>query len=175
MSARAVLLLSTAIVVFAGQAGAAEGLTPPDERLLWPQWQARPTLGGTQLAPVSLLDRGAGAVLGDYYFDAPGLRLPAAAGGLRATSGLLAPAWRGSSLLPGSSTLETTPYLGIGYTGWAVKGGWGISADLGLALENSAAGATRLGRAVFGNQGFDSALRELRLSPVLQLGVRYAF
>lgn len=174
MSARAVLLLSTAIVVFAGRAGAAEGLTPPDERLLWPQWQARLTLSSTQLAPVSLLDRGAGAVLGDYYFDAPGLRLPAATGGLRATSGLLAPAWRGSSLLPGSSSLETTPYLGIGYTGLAVKGGWGISADLGLALENPA-GATRLGRAVFGNQGFDSALRELRLSPVLQLGMRYAF
>jgi hypothetical protein len=30
-------------------------------------------------------------------------------------------------------------------------------------------------RAVFGNQAMDNALRELRLSPLLQLGVRYAF
>ncbi|MFY9514206.1 MAG: hypothetical protein WAQ05_24845 [Rubrivivax sp.] len=173
MSAGAALL-SAMIALLASQAGAAEGLALPDERAVWPQWQARLGIGNTQLAPVSLLDRSAGntsAVLGDYYFDAPGLRLPASLGGLRATSGLLSSPWR--SLLPGSAA-ETMPYLGIGYTGLALKGGWGITADLGLALENPTS-ATRLGRAVFGNQGFDSAWRELRLSPVLQLGMHYTF
>jgi len=166
-------LLSTALCLFAHGASAADGLAAPDGRVLWPQWQARLSLTGTQLVPVSLVDRGGlstSVVVGDYYFNAPGLRLPASMGGLRASSGLLSTSLRG----PLGVSAETQPYFGIGYTGLAVKGGWGVTADLGLALENPA-GAKGLGRAVFGNQGFDGALRELRLSPVLQLGVRYAF
>lgn len=173
MRARAALLSTAIFCLLAHGASAADGLATPDDRVLWPQWQARLALGGTHLVPVSLVDRGGlstSAVLGDYYFDAPGLRLPASMGGLRATSGLLSTSLRG----PLGVSSETQPYLGIGYTGLAIKGRWGLTADLGLALENTA-GATRLGRAVFGNQGFDSALRELRLSPVLQLGMRYAF
>lgn len=179
-------LVSAACCLQSALAAAGQGLALPDEQTVWPQWHARLTVGSTQLAPVSLLDRqpatagAAGpasgtttsAVLGDYYFDAPGLRLPATLGGLRATSGLLQTGLRGPRL--GDEPVDTQPYLGIGYTGLALKGGWGVTADLGLALENPAA-ARSLGRAVFGNQGFDSAWRDLRLSPVLQLGVRYAF
>jgi hypothetical protein len=32
-----------------------------------------------------------------------------------------------------------------------------------------------MARALFGNQGSDYSLREMRLSPVLQLGLRYTF
>lgn len=166
-------LLSSALYLVAQAASAAAGLVAPVDRV-WPQWQARTSVNAVQLTPVSLVDHNGlntPSLLGDYYFDAPGLRLPSAMGGLRATSGMLATGLRGA--VPGAA-VDTQPYLGIGYTGLAVKGSWGVSADLGLALENPA-GAMRLGRAVFGNQGFDSSLRELRLSPVLQLGVRYAF
>lgn len=68
----------------------------------------------------------------------------------------------------------TVPYLGIGYTGLSIKGGWGFTADLGLTAENPGS-ALRFGRALLGNQGVDTALRELRLSPMLQLGVSYSF
>ena len=66
------------------------------------------------------------------------------------------------------------PYLGVGFTGAAWRGGLEISADFGLVAERPGA-AIGLGRALFGSQALDGALRELRLSPVLQFGVRYAF
>ena len=44
---------------------------------------------------------------------------------------------------------------------------------LGKVLVAGATGG--VGRAVFGNQGMEGALRDLRLSPVLQLGVSYTF
>lgn len=153
---------------------AADGLQPPDSALLWPQWQARLTVSSTALTPVFLLERTErdAALVGNYYFQNAGLRLPAAwdaVGGLRATSGVLTAQRYQSGTTTG---LATWPYMGLGYSGQALKGGWGFSADLGLALN---AGGTRLGRAVFGAESLDTAVRELRLSPVMQVGVRYAF
>jgi hypothetical protein len=66
------------------------------------------------------------------------------------------------------------PYLGIGYTGLAGAGRFGFSADLGL-LARSPSQAVRLGRMLGGAQNLDDAVRDLRLAPVLQLGVSYAF
>ncbi|MEO7339001.1 MAG: hypothetical protein ABIV63_20700, partial [Caldimonas sp.] len=64
--------------------------------------------------------------------------------------------------------------FGIGYTGLSPHGGWSFRADLGL-VSLSPGGAVRLGRLVTGNQNLDDAVRDLRLSPVMQLGVSYAF
>ena len=77
---------------------------------------------------------------------------------------------------PGEATgdASATPYLGIGYTGSSLKGGWGISADLGLMAITQSSGV-RLGKIFNGNQNLDDSVRELRLSPVLQVGVSYAF
>lgn len=174
MSFRPSLLTSILLVLLTGGAVAADGLALPDGRIVWPQWQARITLSETPLAPVSLTERaksrlaqrpaGAnGALLGDFFFDTPGLQLPASLGGLRATSGLMVTA-RGFF----QPSADTVPYLGVGYTGLGLKGGWGITADVGLALDYP-------GRSVLGTQATDTAVRELRLSPLLQLGVRYAF
>jgi hypothetical protein len=206
MSARTVLL-SIAVPLLSTAALAADGLAPPNGADIWPQWQARLTVSTTRLAPVSLSawtdpatathpSLQSGSLLGDYYLDAPGLRLPRSLGGLRATGGLmtgargLAPTTTPSMLrsgqrtglatstsvvpLAGDTATDTVPYLGVGYTGLALKGGWGFTADLGLVAENPA-GAAHVGRALFGNQGLDNSLRELRLSPVLQVGVSYSF
>ena len=188
-----------AVVALCPSAFAADGLLPPRSQDVWPLWQARITVSTAPLAPVTLAGDTAGhnavqsgAVLSDYYF-APGLRLPASMGGLRATSGLMfgprglasgsGTPWRagGLALQNGTSPLasdgssdNTVPYLGLGYTGLALKGGWGFTADFGLVAENPS-GAGRVGRAIFGNQSFDNALRDLRFSPVLQVGVSYAF
>ncbi len=155
-------------------AQASEGLNLPKASQFWPTWTAQKSTDLASAQAFTLVERPelSAGLLGNHYFNTPGLRLPAtwgAASGLRATSGLL------TSRRPqngGGLSAETQPYLGLGYTGLALNGDWGFSADLGLALN---AGATRLGSAVFGNSSLDSAMRELRFSPVLQLGVRYAF
>ena len=140
----------------------------------------------------------AGQLLGDYYWS--GLR-PAGvsrSGGFRATGGLLLGQ---RSLALGTPTLSASqgvgltlsriarpstglgeamsepwsaaPYVGIGYSGISLRGGWGFTADVGLA---GAAGGLRARRdATFGAQGAEDLLRELRLTPVLQVGASYAF
>lgn len=188
-------------LLISGSAFAADGLVLPRSGAYWPQWQARISISAATLSPVSLtaaLDAASGrtgvqsgAVLGDWYVDAPGLRVASLVGGLRATGGLLSGvrgmalgstsyAWRSGSLgivLQGGMSPpareaagETLPYLGMGYTGQSLKGGWGVSADLGLVAERAGAA-----RGLFGNSGWDNTLREMRLSPVLQLGLTYAF
>lgn len=160
---------------------------------LWPQIQARITLqtaapsplGAVPFADVSPTGRallGAG-VLGDFVLAArPGL------GSLRATSGLLFGQAGGApvsglalaprlsiGLLEGVAAVGELPsgraYLGLGYDSPALWGNLSIHADLGFA----AAQWGGIGRAVAGQNGWDAAVRELRLTPQLQLGLRYAF
>jgi hypothetical protein len=120
------------------------------------------------------------SVMGDYYLSKPWL---GTAGGLRATSGVLlgprSSLWSSPAAIDrrvadgnsdGSSTL---PYVGVGYTGLSDKGGWGLSADLGLMA--SPRSSVRLGKVFNGAQSLDDTLRELRFAPLLQLGVSYAF
>lgn len=66
------------------------------------------------------------------------------------------------------------PYLGIGYSDYSLKSGWGFWADVGLVMHNPGS-AMGLGRTLPGTQGVDDLVRELQLSPMLQLGVNYSF
>jgi len=59
--------------------------------------------------------------------------------------------------------------MGVGYTGLSVRSGWSFSADLGLVAQNP--GGLKLIR----SQSLDDAVREMRLAPLLQFGVSYAF
>ncbi len=117
-----------------------------------------------------------GVVLGDYYFDRMRLGGANVSGGFRATSGVLlgqrsavlgAPT--GSALQP-YDVWSAMPYVGIGWSGVSLRKGWGVSADLGLALRGSN-GGLRIGS----GPSLDDLLRELRLTPMLQIGVSYAF
>lgn len=174
-------------------AAQANGLQVDPDTVAWPRWQAR--LGVTTApqdnlgtGPRTMLE-GAG-LLGDYYFAGPGFGSGRVTGGFRATSGLFTGARAhalSTPLLPardGSPFTLTTrsrmapdtgadssaiPYVGIGYTGMSVRGGWGFSADVGLV-----GSGVRLGRPVGGTQ-VDELLQELRLTPMLQLGVSYSF
>lgn len=170
-------------------AQAGDGLQVSDGTALWPSWQARLTLtmshpvyGGTRtLRQASLL--------GDLYLLTHRHEAEARwRGGLRATSGVVA----GSlglatpvSLAPLSTQLQSLsepvggepavwPYLGLGYSGLSVRSGLSVSADLGLVARQPGA-ATGLGRALLGQQGLDSALRQLDLSPMVRLGLNYSF
>jgi hypothetical protein len=182
------LLMATAT------AQAADGLTVPQSA--WQPWQTRVSLGGYDTSPRPMV----ASLLSDYYFKGLRFGSTAASGGFRATSGLMLGA--GSSLLgatgvpqrlngelslgrvsltssgrPGSDGWDagtTMPYVGIGYTGLAAAGRWGFTADFGVVAQ-SPSGTVQLGRALFGSQPVDDALRSLRLAPVVQFGVRYSF
>jgi hypothetical protein len=144
------------------------------------------------------------SVLGDYYFGsrlnnraALGTPSETRGGGFRATSGLLLGQRSGAYPLlnvggsgrkfnvdlrsetlpltePAAAESNAVPYLGLGYTGSSIKGGWGFSADVGVMALNPGS-AVKLGRVVGGGQSLDDVLREMRVSPVLQLGVSYSF
>src|SRR5262245_31986651 len=68
----------------------------------------------------------------------------------------------------------TVPYFGFGYYDTSWRNGWGFSADVGL-LALAPQPAVRLGRVFSGEQTFDDYLRDLRLTPRIQLGVSYSF
>jgi hypothetical protein len=174
-------------------------LAAPTADLLWPHWQARITLQSASVSSVSLqglADTGGmqrtfqgGGIFGDYYFANRSF------GSFRASGGLMAGAIGGAPLavtapgprlglslsgsnLPlagvGLESLTTVPYLGLGFTGTRWLDGLSVTADIGIVAEHGPlAGGSRV--AVFGSQAMDNAVRELRLSPVMQLGVRYTF
>jgi hypothetical protein len=136
-------------------------------------------------------------LLGDYYLDTlrlgeadavrltsglligqrPGLRDPSALLVRRGSAdpgNLIVPSpW--SSIESGSDPVVTWPYLGIGYSGTGLHGNWTIKADLGLAAQRPGAARTGFGRLLNGTQNLDDFLRDLRLSPMVQVGASYAF
>lgn len=164
--------------------------------IVWPRWQARVGLAATDAEVSRLGTADSGLVLGDYYFAR--LNLGASSGGLRATGGLLlgaSTAARTSALADSSvlragrglnltflrsqrafaynapstefapASLGATPYLGVGWSSSSLTGTWGLSADLGFTA----------GRSAPGGRSLDELLRDLRLAPVMNLGVSYAF
>jgi len=195
-----VVLWSLIVAAASATAGNGQGLSVDPDRLPWPQWQARLQVASEPLAPAmlasfegaSLRPRSA-ALFGDYYLTRPYI---GQAGGIRVTSGLMAgvrgavfgpgqatdPGSFGFSaqarLSPGAASVDTNsdtlawPYLGIGYSDASLRGGWGFSADLGLAAQSF--GLFRAARSL-GNQSLDDTVRDMRLTPVLQLGVSYRF
>jgi hypothetical protein len=74
----------------------------------------------------------------------------------------------------GQLGISAMPYLGIGYSDYSLKSGWGFWADIGLVVQ-SPGGALGMGRVLSGAQNVEDLARELRMSPMLQLGVNYSF
>jgi hypothetical protein len=146
-----------------------------------------------------------GRIFGDYYLTGPGFGGGEISGGLRVTSGLAfgahaapLPAARPSGLLghgrmaswsdrvsggqgfgiqhpvQDPAARQALPYIGLGYTTLSARQRWSVSADIGL-------GGLRAGERVrFGSsnghaQQVENILNDLRMAPVLQLGISYAF
>ncbi len=177
---------------------AGNGLVAPTAEMLWPQWQARVALYTATTVPISLthpLDGGmpqrywqGGSVVGDFFFARPTF------GSFRAVGGVVFGAQGGLPLLTvsagprlglsvqgiaqathvGVDTIGALPYLGLGFSSGVWSNTLSVSADVGFVAERPGA-AAGLGRALLGNQALDGAVRELRMSPLLQLGVHYRF
>jgi hypothetical protein len=148
------------------------------------------------------LQVGSLGLLGDVYFGRGNAARSSPAAGFRATSGLLVgarSAWLGAVAPATSNGLfatdrrlfgasanpllgagdasadsATVPYIGIGYSNLSAKSGWHFSADLGV-VSQSPGNAVRFGRVLGGSQSFDDVVRDMRLAPVIQLGVSYSF
>jgi hypothetical protein len=160
-----------------------------------------PLSGGLSLAPqparlgdgpASQRPLQSASLLGDYTFATPWFGSFRASGGLLLGSagpsamsgspGIPSPGlqwtYGGTSSAPGTlnSNDGSSPatYLGVGFSGAAWRSSLAFSADLGLLAERPGA-ALSAGRALLGNQGAQNALRELRLSPLLQVGLHYRF
>ena len=161
-----------------------------------PGWRA-------DFAPVERtgLQVGSVGLLGDVYFGSTPAPRATSVGGFRATSGLLIgarSAWLSAASPPSSGLLATDrrlfgasanpsanpadtsadnttlPYIGIGYSNLSMKSGWHFSADLGV-VSQSPGNVVRFGRVFGGSQGLDEVVRDMRLAPVVQLGVSYSF
>ncbi len=172
---------------FQGRFGAAPGA---------PAWRAT-------LAPFERtgLKVGGLGLLGDVYLFGTKDAASAPVTGFRATSGVIIGSrstWLGSGAMasngmfgadrrlfgPGVPALasasetgidaSTVPYIGIGYSTLWPKSGWSFSADLGV-VSQSPSSVTRFGRVVGGSQSLDDLVRDMRLAPVVQLGVSYSF
>ena len=140
-------------------------------------------------------------LLGDVYFGSTPTPQATSVGGFRATSGLLISArsaWFASTSTPSGGLLATDrrlfgasanplaypadpgadnatlPYIGIGYSNLSAKSGWHFSADLGVVSQNPG-NVVRFGRVFGGSQSLDDVVRDMRLAPVVQLGVSYSF
>lgn len=173
-----------------------DGLMPHADPLPWARWQGRLAVGVTpawRAGPTTDADSRtlSLSLMGDYYFSS-------GTGGFRATSGVIvggrstlwAPVPRSAtgasfsidrrlfgaaaSAANPDTVSDTLPYLGFGYTGLSTGSAWGFSADLGL-VALAPRNAVKLGRVFSGAQGLDDLVRDLRLAPVLQLGVSYSF
>jgi hypothetical protein len=142
------------------------------------------------------------SIMGDLYFGGWVGDDKVQAGGFRATSGIVVGArnnlWGtlggapasgllsvsrrlfGQSPAPSTNAWDTNadsatlPYIGVGYSSLATRSGWSFSADLGLVSLNPN-NAVRLGRVFVGSQSLDDVVHDMRLAPVLQLGVSYSF
>jgi len=101
----------------------------------------------------------------------PGVSLSDLSWQSRATTSLAAPQPLAD---PGQLGISAMPYLGIGYSDYSLKSGWGFWADIGLVVQ-SPGGALGMGRVLSGSQSVEDLMRELRMSPMLQLGVNYSF
>ena len=157
-------------------------------------WQTR--LGRAESAGLKVDSFG---LVGNYYFSRA-LVGHGSNGGFRTTGGVfhgpraqITPLNTSRSLMGGGGTLTvdrqllvagdgsgadsdtaTVPYVGVGYSGLSVKGQWSFNADLGM-MALSPGHSVKLGKVVGGTQSLDDLLRDMRLAPILQLGVSYSF
>jgi hypothetical protein len=196
------LLHALTLSVLPLTAMAGNGLVPPAADTLWPRWHARIAVQGAQTSThsisslaegrSSLLGLQGGALLGDYHFAQRWFGVFRASGGLLmgvhggapvlsadigTRLGLTVLRGESQAPLPGayaSDSTDTVPYLGVGFSSDLWKNALSVTADLGLVASQPSA-ALGVGRALFGNQGMERAMREMRIAPLLQLGVRYAF
>jgi hypothetical protein len=166
-----VLLQAAALAALAwSSAGVqAEGLT----------LRAQESAYGTRLKPEYALTNSPGQansihLLGDYYFFDParsnlGPTLGSLVGGFRASTGIVGLASPGTLFEARPETLQSLPYIGLGYSHLWFNSQLSLNADFGLTSPNHA-------RGLFSNaSSLDDVTSQLRWAPLMAVNVRYSF
>ena len=157
-----------------------DGLASSADDVPWARFDARIVYTPNWRSQLTPFERsglrvdGRVGVLGDIYFGSGTATARAATGGFRATSGLVVGSRNTIAAADLFGETTTMPYLGLGYSNIWPKSGWRFNADLGV-ISHSPGSATGIGRVLGGSQSLDDLVRDLRLAPVLQLGVAYTF
>ncbi|WP_374590951.1 hypothetical protein [Aquabacterium sp.] len=74
-----------------------------------------------------------------------------------------------------AATSTTVPYVGAGFSGPLEDGAWRFSADLGLISRNPGS-ASKIGRVLTnGLNSVDDMMHDMRLQPMVQVGLSYSF
>jgi hypothetical protein len=182
----AIALVGHSILVHANEGN---GLTVKSDEFQWPRWQGRLSMSSASpawtrtfgpatpgLSGLTLMGdfrATSGVVIGPRSVAAANLGAGPSGSGFNVDRRITGQA---TTVLPGDQAVDTPtlPYLGIGYTGLSPRGGWSFNADLGL-VSLSPGNAVKLGRFFGGGQSLDDTVRDMRWSPVVQLGVSYSF
>lgn len=193
--------LSSLLAALAVPAGAQNGLSvtmPPASGVTAPERSLRLGAGDLHM-DFSVAEAGTATprarLMGDYYLTGPGFGGEQFSGGLRVTSGVAIGPISGTPVLPpsrlegglqwrprepalsffdGEGARIALPYVGVGYTTSSTRAGWGLSADIGLGGQRPGE-RVRFGAGNATAAQFENVLNDLRLAPVIQLGVSYAF
>ena len=113
--------------------------------------------GGMLLGPLSLSQSSSGLALGNHGDQSLNV-------GQRSVSMM-------SPRLDINDPSASMSYLGVGYTGHALRSGLSFSADFGL-ISGTSLGGLRLGGSP---TALDDVLRDMRYKPLLQLGLSYSY
>ena len=113
-------------------------------------------------------------LFGDYFFFDParsnlGPTLGSLVGGFRASTGVVGLSQPLSLYDTRPDTLQSLPYIGLGYSHLYFKSQLSLNADFGLASQNH-------GHGLFTSaSSLDDVTSQLRWAPVMAVNVRYAF
>ena len=113
-------------------------------------------------------------LFGDYYFFDPaqsnmGPALASLVGGFRASTGVVGLAQPMSLYEMRPESLQSLPYVGLGYSHLWFNSQLSLNADFGLASQNH-------GHGLFSSaSSLDDVTSQLRWAPVMAVNVRYAF
>jgi hypothetical protein len=113
-------------------------------------------------------------LFGDYYFFDPaqsnlGPALGSLMGGFRASTGIVRLGQPLSLYETRPDSLQTLPYVGLGYSHLWLKSQLSLNADFGLAEQTRA-------RSLFNSpSSLDDVTNQLRWAPVMAVNVRYSF
>ncbi|MEO6449594.1 MAG: hypothetical protein ABIO42_10170 [Burkholderiaceae bacterium] len=113
-------------------------------------------------------------LFGDYYFFDPvrsnmGPTLGSLVGGFRASTGIVGLAQPMSLYETRPDSLQSLPYIGLGYSHLYFNSLLSLNADFGLASQTH-------GRGLFNSaSSLDEVTSQLRWAPVMAVNVRYSF
>lgn len=169
---------AASLAVLADAHAGGDGLATRADRVPWARFDAR-VVNPRWRADFVPLERsglkiGTVGLFGDVYFGEPAVGNRVAASGFRATSGVVIGSRSLTGMADATTDVSTVPYFGVGYSNAWPKSGWRVNADLGV-VSHSPGGATGIGRVIGGSQSLDDLVRDLRLAPIVQLGVSYSF